>query len=88
MDLLRLFFGLVHSAAVIFEEVKEGNLTKEELEELHLSVAIPHSVIEEPAIFLTMGLSAFWLWVPRLIMAILVVRLLSLWHLTRKNILQ
>ena len=36
MDLLRLVFGLVYSAAVIFEEVKEGTLAKEELEELHL----------------------------------------------------
>ena len=88
MDLLRLFFGLVYSAAVIFEEVKEGNLTKEELEELHLSIGIPHFVIEGPAIFLTMGLSAFWLWVPRLIVAILVVRLLALRHFARKTILQ
>ena len=78
-------FGLVYGAAVIFEEVKEGNLTKEELEELHLSIGIHHSVIEDPAIFMTMGLSAFWLWVPRLIVVILVVRLLSLWHLIRKT---
>lgn len=61
MDLLRLFFGLVYSAVLTFEEVKERTLAKEELEELHLSVAIPHSVIENPAIFLTMRLSAFWL---------------------------
>lgn len=74
MDLLRLVFGLVYSAAVIFEEVKEGNLTKEKLEELHLSIGIPHSVIEDPAIFL--------------IMAILVVRLLTLRHFARKTKLQ
>ncbi len=78
-------FGLIYGAAVIFEEVKQGNLTKEELEELHLSIGIHHSVIEDPAIFMTMGMSAFWLWVPRLIVVILVVRLLSLWHLIRKT---
>jgi hypothetical protein len=74
MGLLRLFLRLVYSEAVIFEEVKEGNLTKEELEELHLPIGIRHSVIEDPAIFL--------------IMAILVVRLLTLRHFARKTKLQ
>ena len=72
-------FGLAYGAAVIIEEAKEGRLSKEELEGLHLSIGINHAVIEDPALFLTMGLNAFWLWVPRLIMAILVVHLFGLW---------
>lgn len=79
-------FGLAYGGAVIVEEAKEGNLTKEDLEELHLSIGIHHSLIEDPALFLSLGLSAFWLWIPRLIMAMIAVRLLSVWHLARKNI--
>jgi hypothetical protein len=79
------FFGLVYGAALIVEEAKRGDLSKEELEGLHLSIGINHAVIEDPALFLSLGLSAFWLWVPRLVMAILAVRLLSLWHLSRRQ---
>jgi len=79
------FFGLVYGAALIVEEAKRGDLSKEELEGLHLSIGINHAVIEDPALFLSLGLSAFWLWVPRLVMAIFAVRLLSLWHLSRRQ---
>ena len=74
------FFGVAYGAAVIVEEVKRGYFTKEELENLHASIGINHSMIEDPALFMTMGLNAFWLWVPRLIMAILFVHLLILWQ--------
>ena len=73
------FFGLVYGSAVMIEEAKEGHLSRDELQELHLSIGANHSIIEDPAFFLAMGLNAFWLWVPRLIMAALVVRLYTLW---------
>ncbi len=72
-------FGIAYGAAVILEEAKEGNLTKDELEKLHMSIGINHSMIEDPALFLVLGISAFWLWVPRLITAILAVHLFGLW---------
>jgi spore maturation protein SpmB len=74
-------FGLAYGAAVIVEEANEGHLGREELEALHLSIGINHSLIEDPALFLALGLSAFWLWIPRLITAVIAVRLFSLWHL-------
>jgi hypothetical protein len=74
------FFGVAYGAAVIVGEAKKGYLTKEELESLHASIGINHSMIEDPALFLTMGLNPFWLWVPRLVMAILFVHLLRLWQ--------
>ena len=79
------FFGLVYGSAVILEEAREGHLKREELERLQLSIGINHSMIEDPALFLSLGLSPFWLWVPRLLMAMLAVRLLNLWHRSRKN---
>jgi hypothetical protein len=78
-------FGLAYGAAVIVEEAKEGHLVKEELEGLHLSIGINHALVEDPALFLALGLSAFWLWIPRLITAMLAVRLLTLWQHTFKR---
>jgi Fe2+ transport system protein B len=73
------FFGLLYGAAVIIEEAKAGHLSRRELQELHLSIGANHSIFEDPVLFLAMGLNAFWLWVPRLIVAALVVRLYTLW---------
>ena len=74
-----IVFGLAYGGAVIVEETKDGSLSKEDLEMLHLSIGINHSMVEDPALFMSLGLSAFWLYVPRLIMAIVTVRLLRLW---------
>jgi hypothetical protein len=83
-----LIFGLAYGAAVIVEEVKKGNLTPEELERLHLSIGINHAIIEDPSLFLALGPGAFWLWVPRLIMAIVAVHLLTLWQAIRARLLK
>jgi len=78
-------FGLAYGGAVIVEEAKAGHLTREELQELHLSIGINHSMIEDPALFLSFGLSPFWLWVPRFITAIIATRLLTLWVTFQKK---
>ena len=78
--LTAIAFGVAYGGAVIVEEVKEGHIKKEDLEKLHLSIGINHSMIEDPALFLSLGLSAFWLWVPRLILAIVAVRLLNIYY--------
>ena len=67
-------FGLIYGGAVIIDEAKKGTLTKEELERLHISVGINHAMVEDPALFLALGLNAFWLWVPKLVMAIIAVQ--------------
>ena len=69
-----IIFGLLYGGAVIVEEAKKGALTKDELEYLHLSLGINHAMVEDPALFAVLGLNIFWLWVPRFIMAIIVVQ--------------
>lgn len=78
--LTAVVFGVAYGGAVIVEEAKEEHIKKEELEKLHLSIGINHSMIEDPALFLSLGLSAFWLWVPRFILAIVAVRLLDIYY--------
>ncbi|MGO9138903.1 MAG: iron transporter [Syntrophales bacterium] len=83
--LTAVIFGVAYGGAVIVEEVKAGYLTKEELEELHLSIGINHSLVEDPSLFLSLGLSPFWLWVPRVIVAILAERVLTLWRVLKRR---
>lgn len=82
--LTAVIFGVAYGGAVIVEEVKAGHLSKEELEELHLSIGINHAMVEDPSLFLSLGLSPFWLWVPRLIVAVIAERMLKIWRFFRK----
>jgi len=66
-------FGLVYGGAVITEEAKKEALTKEDLEYLHISIGINHSMVEDPALFLALGLNIFWLLVPRFVAAAIAV---------------
>ncbi len=76
-------FGLAYGGAILVEEIKSGNVSEEDRETLHLSIGINHSLVEDPAYFLAMGLSPFWLYIPRLIMAMISVRLIRLWQRLR-----
>ncbi len=73
-------FGLAYGGSVIIQESRAGHLSREDIETLHLSVGINHAMVEDPALFLSLGLSPFWLWVPRIIVAILMTRLFTLWR--------
>ena len=78
-------FGLAYGGAVIVEEARQGHISKEELEELQLSIGINHSMVEDPILFMAFGIGAFWLWVPRIITAMAATRMLTLWVSWRKK---
>jgi hypothetical protein len=69
-----IIFGLLYGGAIIVEESKKGTLTREEIEYLHVSLGINHAMIEDPALFAVLGVNIFWLWLPRLLMAIIAVQ--------------
>ena len=79
-------FGLFYGGAVIMEEAKKGTLTKDELERLHISIGINHSMTEDPSLFAVIGLPPFWLWIPRLLMAIVAVHSYRLINLLRDRL--
>ncbi len=88
--LTAVFFGIAYGAAVIVEEAKEKNITAGQLTRLQVSIGINHSMIDDPGLYLAVGIHPFWLWVPRLIVAIaavqvynLIVRFNFLSHLTQ-----
>ena len=78
-------FGITYGAAVIVEEAKENDFAANDLTRLHLSIGINHAMIEDPSLFLPLGIGAFWLWVPRLISAVAAVWLLSFWFRLRRR---
>lgn len=77
-----VFFGISYGAAVIVEEAKEGNISAMALEKLHISIGVNHAVVEDPALFLPFGVNLLWLWIPRLITAIVAVQVYKIWKRT------
>ena len=77
-------FGLAYGAAVMVEETKSNEYKKEDLTRLHLSIGINHSMVEDPALFLPLGLPVFWLWIPRLVAAVMVTWLYSVYSSARR----
>jgi Fe2+ transport system protein B len=75
-----IFFGLTYGGAVIVEEAREHHLSDKDLEMLHLSIGINHSMVEDPPLFIVLGLSPFWLYIPRLLAAIISIHLIHLWQ--------
>jgi hypothetical protein len=74
MFMAAVIFGLLYGGAVIVEEAKKEAFSTEELEYLHMSIGINHAMLEDPALFTVIGLPAFWMWVPKLITAIVTVQ--------------
>lgn len=68
-------FGLMYGSAVILERSKRDGLTKSELERLHISIGVNHSMVEDPALYLALGLNWLWLVVPKLLLAMAAVHL-------------
>ena len=83
--LTAVIFGLAYGAAVIVEEAKEKSISPKALSRLQLSIGINHSMIDDPALYLAVGLHPFWLWVPRLMMAMLVVQIYNFFSKFRKK---
>ena len=75
-----VIFGLSYGGTIILEEAKSGRLSRDELELLHLSIGMNHSMVDDPPLFLPMGIHPFWIYIPRLVMAIIIVRLVRLWQ--------
>ncbi len=88
MWLTAVIFGVAYGSAVIVEEFREGNIAPDQLTKLHISIGINHSMVEDPALFAALGISLFWLWVPRLITAIVAVRLFDLWKIVERTCLK
>ncbi|MBW2593034.1 MAG: iron transporter [Deltaproteobacteria bacterium] len=76
-------FGLAFGAAIIVEETKNNRFERSLLERLHISIGINHSIVEDPVLFLPFGIHPFWLWVPRLLCAMLATWLYIGWHKIR-----
>jgi len=77
--------GITYGGALIVEETREGQLRPEQLKPLHVSIGINHAMLEDPALFIPLGIHPFWLWIPRLVVAVTFTHLYRLWIWVRRR---
>jgi spore maturation protein SpmB len=65
--------GVAYGAGVLIDEVKEGDLSKNDANLLNHHVAISHSQIEDTLLFVSIGVPYVWAALPRFILAIVTV---------------
>jgi hypothetical protein len=70
-------FGIVFGAGVIVETVKDGGLSPKQVTLVATFLALCHGLLEDTAIFLVLGANAFWILVPRIVLAVAVTWLLG-----------
>lgn len=65
--------GLAYGSAVMIDEVESGRLSKQDADLLNYHIAISHSNLEDLLLFAAIGVSFWWLLLPRLVLAIISV---------------
>ena len=73
-------FGITYGGAVIVAETRDRQLPPEQLTPLHVSIGINHAMVEDPSLFLPLGIHPFWLWIPRLVVAVAFTHAYRLWQ--------
>jgi hypothetical protein len=71
--------GLAYGSAIMIDQREKQRMTKEDADLLNHHIAISHSQLEDPLLFVTLGYTLHWLIWPRIIVAILAVWSRRLW---------
>jgi hypothetical protein len=73
-----ILFGLAYGSGVLIAEAQTGRVDKDSLVRLNLSLGISHSLIEDTLLFVAIGASLFWVLIPRMVAAAVMVWLYAL----------
>jgi len=65
--------GLTYGSAIIIEQVQEGKISTKDVRQLNNHLAISHSLLEDTSLWVVVGVPLFWVTVPRIALAIIVV---------------
>ena len=66
--------GLTYGAGIMAQEIEESGADHKELHRINLHICVNHSLIEDTAIFCMLGVAWYFLVIPRLIFAIIIVQ--------------
>lgn len=65
--------GMAYGAAIMIDEVEQGRLTRYEANLVNHHLGVSHSLLEDTMLFVAMGISFWWIFLTRLVLAIIAV---------------
>ena len=65
--------GMAYGAAIMIDEVEQGRLTRHEANLVNHHLGVSHSLLEDTMLFVAMGISFWWIFLTRLVLAIAAV---------------
>jgi hypothetical protein len=65
--------GLAYGAGIIIDHVERGRLSPKHADILNSHIAVSHSLLEDTLLFVAVGASLFWITLPRIVLAAMVV---------------
>ena len=65
--------GLAYGGMLMVSEIEKGQVQKQDARLFNSHIAISHSLLEDTLLFAAIGIGAFWLFVPRVLLAIVAV---------------
>jgi hypothetical protein len=65
--------GLAYGSGIIIDHVERGRLSPRHADILNAHIAVSHSLLEDTLLFVAVGASLFWITVPRIALAAMVV---------------
>ena len=80
--------GMAYGAAIMIDEVEQGRLTRYEANLVNHHLGVSHSLLEDTMLFVAMGISFGWIFVTRLVLAIIAVWTMRALKKTRRVVLK
>ena len=65
--------GMAYGAAIMIDEVEQGRLTRSEANLVNHHLGVSHSLLEDTMLFVAMGISFWWIFLTRLLLAMVAV---------------
>ena len=65
--------GMAYGAAIMIDEVEQGRLSRDEANLVNHHLGVSHSLLEDTMLFVAMGISFWWIFTTRLVLAIVAV---------------
>ena len=65
--------GMAYGAAIMIDEVEQGRLSRDEANLVNHHLGVSHSLLEDTMLFVAMGISFWWIFLTRLVLAIVAV---------------
>ena len=73
-----IYFGIVYGAGILFQFAEKNTLSHKDASLVTVFMVLAHAIVEDSFIFMVVGANFWWIFLTRIILAFVVMKLLSI----------